>query len=272
MTRSLAAGEHPSHLELDRLMLGAARSAGTAVHVSACARCRDHLDGLRLEAASPPPAGLRERIQAGPALAPKRAGMLDRAFAGWRARWPVGVAGAAGLAAAVAVAVMTVRADLWPPDRSHQPDSAEPAGQQQPAPVYVASKGLPSVWIYVKRGEDLTLWDGQRSLEPGDRFRIKVDPQGHTYAQVFSREAPDAALVPIYGDRVPGDAVTTLPAAWQLDRRSGRDSLVVVLAARAITAAEVRRFVEQGPPPDVWLRQFDLRPVAPAAPEKARPR
>jgi len=223
---------HPSYLELDRLALGAPATRETAAHVAACDRCRAHLDGLGQVPALPP--ALRERVD----------GAILR---GWLAGRRGLLFGATGLAMAVVALV------VWKsPLRPDAPPSV--------APVSDGSKGLPSVWIYVKHDSELGLWDGQRPLAPGDRLRLKIDPQDLTHVDVFARDEGGArAMVPLFGGGLAPGTITTLPGAWQLDATAARQSLVVVLSNRAISAREAARFVDSGAPAGVWLRRFELR-------------
>ena len=240
---------HPSYLELDRFALGAAGEANTGAHVAACARCRGHLEGLR--DVPPPPAALRARLAAAPAPASGKealAAFVARWFGGRRNR----LLGATALAGALAAAVfwLAPRAPLPPAD-------------------YDGVKGLPSVWIYVKHENELALWDGEKPLAPGDRLRLKIDPQELTYVDVFSVD--DAGTFrPVYGGALARGVVTTLPAAWQLDDRAQREALIVVLSKGPVSPAAARRFAEAGAPAGVWLRRFELRPGTTA--REGRPR
>jgi hypothetical protein len=225
--------QHPSFLELDRLALGAPPSHGTAAHVASCARCRGHLEGVR--EAPPLPPGLRERARGDGA----DGGLLARL----RRRWLLGALGLAGAMAAAAVLLL-----------------ARP--QVQPDGGYIGEKGLPSVWVYVKHDTELRLWDGEQPLAPGDRLRLKIDPQGHTHADVFTQAQTGAALEPVWSGTLEPDEVTTLPAAWQLDRSGGDEALIVVLAQGKVSPAQARRFVDKGAPRGVWLRKFLLRKTA----------
>ncbi len=148
--------------------------------------------------------------------------------------------------------------------------SGKPPGTRT-ATGYDGTKGLPSVWIYVKHDNELALWDGERPLTPGDRLRLKIDPQDLTHVDVFTREEAGKSgarsdggdLVTVFSSRLPHGAITTLPAAWQIDGIGRHESLIVVLAKRAISAADAKRFVEIGAPADVWLRRFQLRTAGP---------
>jgi hypothetical protein len=244
---------HPSYLELDRVALGAARETTTAAHVTGCDRCRHYLDGLR--DVPPLPAGLRERVAAAP-VPGVVAGLLAKWFGGRHTR----LFGATALAGAMAATAV-----FWLGHRS--PPSPSRAGS--PAADYDGVKGLPSVWIYVKHDNELALWDGERPLAPGDRLRLKIDPQELSQVDVFSVD-DEGSFRRVYSGQLARGAVTTLPAAWQLDDRSQRESLIVVLSNAPVSATAAKRFAEAGAPAGVWLRRFELRPGAPA--REGRPR
>ncbi len=247
---SASSQDHPSYLELDRFALGAPGTLTTTAHVGACDRCRRHVESLR--EAPPIPPGLRDRLASPAASAPVSA---VRRWLAWL-RGPR--IGAVGLAGAVAIAAL-----LWVARESHPPRIE-----------YDGAKGLPSVWIYVKHDNDLALWDGERPLEARDRLRMKIDPQDLTHVDVFTRDEAAGAgspLAPIFDGRLQPGAVTTLPAAWQVDGNSPRESLIVVLSRDGVSAREAQRFLHDGAPAGVWLRRFELRRAAAAGrpPERA---
>jgi len=239
---------HPSFLELDRFALGAAGALATAAHVGACARCRRHVETLR--EAPPVPPGLRDRIVSPAADSPLA---VTRRFWAWF-RGPR--IGAAGLAGALAIAAL-----LWIVRTPRAPDVG-----------YDGVKGLPSVWIYVKRDNELALWDGERPLEARDRLRLKIDPQDLTHVDVFTRDeaaGAGSAPAPIFDGRLRPGTVTTLPAAWQLDGNSPRESLIVVLSRDGVSASAAQRFLRDGAPAGVWLRRFELHRSPAHPPERA---
>jgi hypothetical protein len=239
---------HPSYLELDRFALGAPGLLSTAAHVGACERCRRHIETLR--DAPPIPPELRDRASS-PATAASLAGVYR-----WLA-WLRGPRlGAVGLAGALAVAglIGITRAP------------------QAPVAGYDGAKGLPSVWIYVKRDNDLVLWDGERPLEARDRLRLKIDPQDLTHVDVFTNDegtSAGSALARIFDGRLQTGTVTTLPAAWQLDGNNARESLIVVLSRDGVSASAAQRFLRAGAPAGVWLRRFELHRSAAHPPEGA---
>jgi hypothetical protein len=237
---------HPSYLELDRFVLGAPGALATAAHVGACDRCRRHIETLR--EAPPAPAGLRDRIASPATDSPPAAAH----------RWPAWFRGprigAVGLAGALAIGAL-----VWIARAPHAPVVG-----------YDGVKGLPSVWIYVKRDNDLALWDGERPLEARDRLRLKIDPQDLTHIDVFTRdEASGGALAAIFDGRLQPGTVTTLPGAWQLDGDSPRESLIVVLSRDGVSPGTAQRFLRDGAPAGVWLRRFELHRSAARPPERA---
>src|SRR3954469_10294360 len=213
---------HPSYLELDRFALGAPGALTTAAHVGTCDRCRRHVETLREAPAVP--AGLRDRL-ASPAIDSP----LDGAprWPGWVRGPPLG-GGALGGGAAVGALVWIAR---------------EP---RAPIVGYDGVKGLPSVWIYVKRDNELALWDGERPLEARDRLRLKIDPQDLPHVDVFTRDEASGgapgALSPIFDGRLQPGMVSTLPGAWQLDGNSPRESLIVVLSHDGVSPSAAQRF------------------------------
>jgi hypothetical protein len=254
---------HPSYFELDRWSLGASSdAAATARHVAGCARCRAHIDAL--SRAAPVPAGLREACAAAGAGDGVR-GRVSR-WLPWRGGRGGRAVGVTGFAVALAAVV------LWLGARPGAHPVRPPGLDDGSA---LGSKGLPSVWIYVRHEDELALWDGQRPFAPGDRLRLKIDPQDLTRVDVFSRDEADAdrggagrggaSLVPVFSGQLSAGTVNTLPVAWQLDGSRRRQSLFVALSRQGVSAQEGARFIERGAPPGVWLRRFELRAAVPGA-------
>ncbi|HEY0840117.1 MAG TPA: hypothetical protein VGD74_08015, partial [Vulgatibacter sp.] len=175
---------HPSFRELDRIAMGD-RLPEASAHARDCAACSAHLERLRHVEA--PPAALRDAAGA-------RAGSGRKRLPAW---W--GWAAAPALAAAVAT--------VWF------------AGPPEPAPpgqAWLATKGGPSFAIFVKRGDDLVLWDGASPLVAGDRIRVRVAPKEFTHVAVGARDASGAWSVLYRGELGPG-AEVLLPGSWEVD-------------------------------------------------------
>jgi hypothetical protein len=143
--------DHPSYLELDRVVLGSEHASATREHVEGCTRCSLYVE--RVGRPDVPPAWVH-------ALAPQRPG--------WR-KWFLG----AGFAVAAAAAVLLLVVPRIRNDRTDEPS-------------YTTVKGSPTVGVHIKRGTDVFLWDGVEPVKPGDRIRLEVAASGYRRVQVLA--------------------------------------------------------------------------------------
>ncbi len=188
---------HPSYLALDRASLGQP-TANLRAHIDGCSACREYLVSLRTPPGEAELSAIYERIakRASPARA-----------SGWA--WLGG-----GAAAAVALVLLVVL----------NPQPTMPV--ERP---YVGVKGSSSVWIYVRRGAETTLWNGQSPLFAGDRLRLKVNPGQLQRVEVYSTKDPSAPELLYAGKLTPGESMT-LPDAWEVDTEPGDERLLLVFS------------------------------------------
>lgn len=103
---------------------------------------------------------------------------------------------------------------------------------------WLAAKGMPSVAIYVKRGQALTLWDGVSPVRAGDRLRVRIAPEGYDHVAVASRSR-SGALVPLFEGPIDDRSSEFLvPGSWEVDAEPGSERLVIGLDHRAVPLAE----------------------------------
>ena len=224
--RPSAASSHPSFLELDRHALGVG-SADTKAHVGGCETCR-----ARLGAVEPP------------AEAPAWALRLE-------ARRPPRFAWPAALrlrTVAVGVAAFACAFALWIAT-GHDP--------------YVGTKGGPEVWLYVKRGERVEIWNGTDPVRPGDLLRLKVQPDRYTHISVFGRDKTPNAYARLYDAPVPPNRAAAVPFAWQVDAQPGDETLLVVLGPDAVSADEAASVLAHGDGGRHWARRLVLAKSVP---------
>jgi hypothetical protein len=221
---------HPSYLERDRLALGATVVPATSAHVAQCDRCRLHLE--QVQASPSVPDWVRE-MPARPT-----AEVLNPARRRWA--WRIGVASIATSAAIMAIFI-------GKPLHNHVDEQSG----------YVGAKGTPVVWIYRKRGEDVALWDGNEPLASGDEIRLKVDPDGFDHVSVF---APTEAgrFIRLYQGKIKAQTPALLPVAWRLDREARSETLIVILAAKAIAPEDVEAMLGQVEYAQFWVTQLVL--------------
>ncbi len=231
---------HVSHLELDRWLLGAASGEHLEDHLSHCSACSEHVEGARKRlaelASAPLPDWVGSLAEAAPAREAERRPWWPR----WRPLAPMLLGGALLAGAALVIQVMG--------------DAEDASG-----PGYVASKGSPSVGVYVKRDERVFLWDGMQRVRVGDRIRLGIAPSEYRYVAVLSPSA--AGLVPLYQSAVNG--ALELPVAWAIDAAGDAERLVVVLSQRPLSHAELGALAEGGPgalpnPAEAWVVEYVL--------------
>jgi len=229
-----AASPHPSFLELDRHAFGAARPE-VAAHAAGCEACRAHLRSV--EPASEVPAWvLRIEPRRRPRftwLAATRARALRwgvLVFAGAFVLWMAGDHFATRLTAVG--------------DRVHG--------------VYIGTKGDPVLWLYVKRGERIDLWNGTDPVRPGDLLRLKVQPDRHQHISVFGRGQPPQVYVRLYDAPIAAGQPTALPFSWKVDAQPGDETLLVVLGPGSVAPDQVAGILANGDPGRYWSRRLSL--------------
>jgi hypothetical protein len=231
----VSTNEHPSHLMLDRYALDGNVSEDVRRHVTECPTCQANVEAVQRPL--PVPTWARE-------VATKRP-LAARKLFGW-------IAGAAGLSAAATVALLVMRP-------AHRVEETS----------YDTTRGAPSVGLYVKRGTNVSLWDGQSPMQPGDRLRLKVVPEGLTHVTVFSpapaSTGPAPTLKVLYAARVEPHRENLLPRTWEVDHAGGRESLLVVLSRSPISVDQANSLgshanVQSG----VWVWRLTMSKRLPA--------
>ncbi len=209
-------GAHPSFLELDRHALGVS-AAGVAAHVATCEACQAH---LRL-------------VEPGGAAADVPAWALAQRRRPPRLRWSVSFAAAAAACALV----------LWLAV-GHRGGGG------------IETKGGPELWLYVKRGERVDLWNGTDPVRPGDRLRLKLQPDRYRHISVFGGAGRlyDAPLV--------SGQLTSLPFSWEVDAQPGDETLVVILGPESVAPEEVADVLARGDAARYWSRRLVLAKAA----------
>ena len=209
---------HPSFLQLDRLLLGS-DDPETAAHLKECDDCRTHVG--RCEMPAPVPSGTRERAT--------RSVLLIRLR-----RWLLGVSGAALVTMLIGMAV-----------------------RRAPIPDLVTAKGSPSVAVYVKHGDAVSLWDGSAPLSPGDGVQLKVAASGFSRVTVASLAA--SRVVELYAGDLEARGETTLPRSWTLDAEPGPEVMLIVFSRFPLSSSELQT-VRDGLPrtPRLWSTRVEF--------------
>jgi hypothetical protein len=209
--------QHPSSLALDRHALGVA-TPEVAAHVASCEACRARLAAP----ADTVPAWARQ-------LPPRHRGWL--AWAG-RVLAPVGPRrGAFGLAAALACVAL-----VWAAGRH----GTTPAGPGD----YVGTKGGgPELWLYVKRGDGVALWNGSDAVAPGDQLRLKIQPGRFKHVTIFGATGAAGAYNRLYDGAIAPGEPTALPFSLRVDAQPGDESLLIVLAAAPAPPDQVEKLL-----------------------------
>jgi hypothetical protein len=220
-------GRHPSFLELDRVALGEAASAGIQEHLSSCTRCQAHMERAQRAGAVPAWVGQID----GQTTPPPRHRWL----------WAGGFASAALAAAIVFLFVRT-------------PTNGSSAG-------YTTVKGSAAVAVHINRGNRVSLWDGHSKVMPADALRLEVVPDGYRYVGVFAETNAGATsqYIQLYAAPLPDSTEpTVLPKAWEVDTRPGPETIIVIMSNAPIPAAdlplEFQRLVRDG----AWVQRLTL--------------
>jgi hypothetical protein len=193
--------DHPSWLALDRHALGIAQP-DVAAHLASCETCRARL---------PAPAST--------SAAPGWARQLPPRPRAWLA-WAVGTRPRAlGLAAATFACATLV----W-----------FAAGRHNDPHGYLGTKGGPELWLYVKRGEHVALWNGTDPVVPGDLLRLKIQPDRFKHVTVFAASRKPREYSRLYDGAIAPGEPKALPFSLKVDAQPGDESLIVVLGSETV--------------------------------------
>ena len=175
-----SSSSHPSFLELDRHALGVGRP-DTPAHVASCETCR-----ARLGQADPAPSvpAWALRLDARPRARFAWASSPRLRPLGW---------GVTAFACALVLWIAT----------GHLRTRATGIGAD--TDTYVGTKGGPDIWLYVKRGERVELWNGSDPVHPGDLLRLKVQPDRYRHVSVFGGNKAPNAYTRLYDAAVAAD-------------------------------------------------------------------
>ena len=122
------------------------------------------------------------------------------------------------------------------------------------------AKGIPSVALYVKRGEAVTLWDGHAAFAPGDALRIKISPQG--FQRVAVAAVQGDTVTELYAESLSARGESVLPPSWTLDATPGPDALLLVFSHAPLSEEALRRAAAQLPRTnDVWATRLTLEKI-----------
>lgn len=218
-SRGESPAAHPSFFLLDRIHLDGLRGfvdealRDPRLHVGSCADCQAYLASLAEQAARTTPIPLR-------ALKPVSlwSRIRDAFFR------PL-VVGPTLAACTVLCLYIVIR---------------RPPEQPTPSPSLSSEKGGPSIRVYIKRDERVSVWDGRAPLYPRDRIRLEVAGSGFRFVTVASPEADDSGrsiLRAIYAGPLRADAPTQLPASWTLDQAGGAEILHILLSHKPLPPA-----------------------------------
>jgi hypothetical protein len=224
-------GAHPSFLELDRHALGAGRPE-TASHLAGCDSCRAHV--APVESAADVPAWAL-RLEARPPRFAWPATMRLRRF-GW---------GVTAFACVLAVWIAVGQ----PGKRATSIDGAGP---------YVGTKGGPVLWLHVKRGDRVEIWNGSEPIHPGDLLRLTVQPDRYRHISVFGADRTPNAYTRLYDAAVAAGQATALPFSWKVDAQPGNETLVVVLGSESVSPDQVPKILAHTDESRQWSRRLVL--------------
>jgi len=210
--------EHPSLLALDRFSVDR-QDPAVAAHVATCARCSGHLQ--RVAAPPPEPPWLRGLE--------RRGGKRLRAISWWH-RWSLVCAGVLTIGGGALLL------------RSREPLDA-------------GAKGMPSIAVYIKRGDAVSLWDGRSAVHAGDAVQLKVAATG--YARVTVAAAGGGELTELYSGPAARDGL--LPRSWTVDDAPGPEILLVAFSQTPLSKDRQEAALAALPrTPEVWATRLEL--------------
>lgn len=128
----------------------------------------------------------------------------------------------------------------------------------RPRPEPIRDKGGPAVSVFVKRGEQVFLWDGERAVRPGDRLRLRVG--GTTYRHVSVASLPSGGAPAVLYQGALGDDPLFLPLSFRVDERGHQERLSVIFARDPVPPGLHQP--EAAAPAETWrqILTFDKEP------------
>jgi hypothetical protein len=122
----------------------------------------------------------------------------------------------------------------------------------------VQVKGQASVALYLKRGEQISLWDGRSPVRPGDLLRLKVVPEEQEHVLVAAAAASGELKV-LYQGAVAPRCEALLPESWRVDETAEPETLVIALSAKRLDVEALRRaLASSARTPDLWTTVLTL--------------
>ncbi len=98
----------------------------------------------------------------------------------------------------------------------------------------IRTKGSATVAVFVKRGEEVFMWDNRSPLRTGDRVQLSIEPASMRFVYVRDGEGR-----PMY-DGPLENGVTTLPLSWRVEGAGEAERLVVVLSRLPLSEEALR--------------------------------
>ena len=224
---------HPSFLVLDRYRLGEVPSDDVQRHIESCPDCQEYIG--RIRRSLPIPDWAREVMGSQP--------RRRLSFA-----WVGGV---------TAVLVLVGIGFILLP--THQTNEAP--RNTQSAPGFTTVRGSASVGLYIKRGQKVFLWDGERPVHPGDRLRLKVVGGEYSHISVFlvASGGADEHLERLYSGRLDETDEGLLPRAWRVDAAPNDEVLVIALGEGPLTESDIESTSSQDVTTDaLWVRRLRI--------------
>jgi hypothetical protein len=122
-------------------------------------------------------------------------------------------------------------------------------------PSSTQPKGAPGVTVWVRSGQDVSRWDGAKSLHPGDAVRLELSGLGYPHGTVVGRDGKVLFHAP-----EPGKA--TMTPAWELDTEPGDETLTVIYSHEPLAAGEFPGLLGRRDT-KVWTIQLVLKKETP---------
>ena len=199
----MTADRKPSYLELDRHLLGEARSERAERALAEDPGAQLHREALEAERGIVP-GWVREQAE--------RAEHARK-----RKLWPRLLWLSPALLIAGALAVI------------HPTPGSGPSSERAPF-GYVGRKGVPTVGVFIRRGERVFLWDGSSALEAHDAIRLQVAPAEFRHVSLFALD-PRGRLKRLAEQPLQPHLEVLLSGAWQLDAAPDSERLLIVFSA-----------------------------------------
>jgi hypothetical protein len=138
-----------------------------------------------------------------------------------------------------------------------------------PSSIYIATKGPPTITVFVKQNELVARWDGRAPVKPGDSLRLQIGANDYHHASIALLNPTQEPGQVLWSGPLPADGALLLPVSFRVDEQGTEEILSLVLGHNPISPNLHRKPDDSQSETTTW-RQILVIPKS-ALPEKSSP-